>query len=177
MSELVELHTGDRAPPELRRMVFEETEGNAFFVVEVLRHLAESGLDVSRTAGETGSSIRLSVAGVMVEMQQIDGGWWTPSEPTPDPTKGDVDYGYLIDDADSPVPDPRSRRQPAGVHQRSRTYDPSSFSWTDSGWRGRQLAGSLIYELHVGTFTPEGTLDAALGRLDHLRSSASTSSS
>ncbi len=115
------------------------------------------------------SRVRLSVGDAMVEMHQADGGWWTPSEPTPDPTKGDVDYGYLIDDADSPVPDPRSRRQPAGVHQRSRTHDPSSFEWTDTGWTGRQLAGSLIYELHVGTFTPEGTLDAALGRLDHLR--------
>ncbi len=116
------------------------------------------------------ASLRLSVGSVIVEMQRIDSGWWTPSEPTPDPKDGDLDYGYLIDDADSPVPDPRSRRQPAGVHQRSRTYDPSSFDWTDSGWTGRQLAGSLIYELHVGTFTPEGTLAAALGRLDHLRS-------
>ncbi len=114
--------------------------------------------------------LRLSVGDVIVEMQQTDGGWWTPSEPAPGPEKGDVDYGYLIDDADAPVPDPRSRRQPAGVHQRSRTYDPSSFDWTDATWTGRQLAGSLIYELHVGTFTPDGTLDAALGRLDHLRS-------
>ncbi len=116
------------------------------------------------------ASLRLSVDDVIVEMQQTDGGWWTPSEPTPGPENGDVDYGYLIDDADSPVPDPRSRRQPAGVHQRSRTYDPGSFDWTDAAWTGRQLAGSLIYELHVGTFTPEGTLAAALGRLDHLRS-------
>jgi maltooligosyltrehalose trehalohydrolase len=56
------------------------------------------------------------------------------------------------------------------VHQRSRTHDPSSFTWTDERWSGRQLAGAEVYELHVGTFTPEGTLDAALGRLDHLRS-------
>lgn len=115
------------------------------------------------------SRVRLSVADAIVEMQQADGGWWIPSEPTPDPTKGDLDYGYLIDDADSPVPDPRSRRQPAGVHQRSRTHDPAAFGWSDSGWTGRQLAGSVIYELHIGTFTSEGTFDAALGRLDHLR--------
>jgi maltooligosyltrehalose trehalohydrolase len=112
--------------------------------------------------------VRLSVGDAMVEMRQADGGWWTPSEATPDPAEGALDYGYLIDDADTPVPDPRSRRQPAGVHQRSRTYDPGSFSWTDSAWTGRQLAGSVIYELHVGTFTPEGTLDAALDKLDHL---------
>ena len=116
------------------------------------------------------SRLRLSVGDETVELQHTDRGWWTPSEPVPDPTKGDIDYGYLIDDADAPVPDPRSRRQPAGVHQRSRTHRPEAFAWTDEQWTGRQLAGAVIYELHLGTFTPEGTLDAALGRLDHLRS-------
>ena len=81
-----------------------------------------------------------------------------------------MDYGYLIDDADTPRPDPRSRRQPAGVHQRSRTFDPTALVWHDQAWTGRQLGGAVVYELHVGTFTPEGTFDAALGRLDHLRS-------
>ncbi|HET9842712.1 MAG TPA: malto-oligosyltrehalose trehalohydrolase, partial [Nocardioides sp.] len=88
----------------------------------------------------------------------------------PDLTEGPCDYGYLIDDSDVPRPDPRSRRQPAGVHQRSRTFDPSSFAWTDGAWTGRQLPGSVVYELHVGTFTPEGTLDSAIAKLDHLRS-------
>jgi maltooligosyltrehalose trehalohydrolase len=108
------------------------------------------------------------VGDAIVEMTRCDGDWWTPSEPVPDPTTEEVDYGYLIDDADAPVPDPRSRRQPAGVHQRSRTLRPRDFTWTDSAWTGRQLAGSVIYELHVGTFTPEGTLDSAIDRLDHL---------
>jgi maltooligosyltrehalose trehalohydrolase len=54
------------------------------------------------------------------------------------------------------------------VHGLSRLYDHSRFGWADEGWRGVQLAGSVFYELHVGTFTPEGTLDAAAGRLDHL---------
>ena len=66
------------------------------------------------------------------------------------------------------MPDPRSRRQPAGVHERSRTFDPAAFEWSDDRWTGRQLAGSVIYELHLGTFTPEGTLDAAAAHLDHL---------
>jgi maltooligosyltrehalose trehalohydrolase len=115
--------------------------------------------------------LRLSVGDATVEMERGDGDWWTPVRPVPDPrTTGEVDYGYLIDDEDTPRPDPRSRRQPAGVHQRSRTFDPDTFAWTDGDWTGRQLAGSVIYELHVGTFTPEGTFDAALGRLDHLRS-------
>jgi len=105
----------------------------------------------------------------IVPMCKGPDGWWTPDGPVPDPAL-EVDYGYLIDDSDSPLPDPRSRRQPAGVHQRSRTFDPRSYTWHDGDWTGRQLAGSMIYELHVGTFTPEGTLDAAIGKLGHLRS-------
>ena len=113
------------------------------------------------------SRVRLSVGHETLEMARGADDWWSPVEPVPE---GEVDYGYLIDDEDTPLPDPRSRRQPAGVHQRSRTFDPTAFAWTDGAWTGRQLAGSVIYELHLGTFTPEGTLDAALGRLDHLRS-------
>src|SRR5690606_10182743 len=66
------------------------------------------------------------------------------------------------------LPDPRSRRQPDGVHRPSRGFDPARYAWRDGAWTGRQLAGSVIYELHVGTFTPDGTLDAAIHRLDHL---------
>ena len=82
-------------------------------------------------------------------------------------------YGFLLDGAGHPVPDPRSRRQPDGVHGLSALDDPTSFgwtdqSWTDQGWKGRQLAGAVLYELHIGTFTPLGTLDAAIDRLDHL---------
>jgi maltooligosyltrehalose trehalohydrolase len=113
--------------------------------------------------------LRLSVADAIVEMGRADDDWWSPSEPVPAISEGGVDYGYLIDDEDTPRPDPRSRRQPAGVHQRSRTHDPSRYVWGDATWTGRQLAGSVIYELHIGTFTPEGTFDAALGKLGHLR--------
>ncbi len=115
------------------------------------------------------TQVRLSVGDAIVEMTRGEGDWWTPAGPVPDPSTVEVDYGYLIDDSDTPVPDPRSRRQPAGVHARSRTHQPGSFRWTDAEWTGRQLAGSVIYELHIGTFTPEGTFDAALGKLDHLR--------
>ncbi|HEY0950831.1 malto-oligosyltrehalose trehalohydrolase [Nocardioides sp.] len=111
--------------------------------------------------------LRLSVAGETLEMTKGDDGWWAPAEPVP--TGADVDYGYLVGDDDTPRPDPRSRRQPAGVHELSRTFDPASYVWNDLTWTGRQLAGSVIYELHVGTFTPEGTFDAALEKLGHLR--------
>ena len=114
--------------------------------------------------------LRLSLAGDVVTMRRTSDGWWTPAAPTPDPADGDVDYGYLIDDSDAVRPDPRSRRQPDGVHTHSRTFDASAHPWSDGAWTGRQLAGSMVYELHLGTFTPEGTLDAALGKLDHLRS-------
>ena len=126
-------------------------------------------------------TLALSVGDRVVAMKQGEdpstgsgaSGWWTPVGPEP---LGEVDYGYLVDPstgsggAGSPDvrPDPRSRRQPHGVHGLSRTFDASTYAWGDDAWTGRQLAGSVLYELHVGTFTPEGTLDAAIDRLDHL---------
>ena len=110
--------------------------------------------------------VRLSIADEVVEMVRSDDDWWRPVGPVP--TGPDLDYGFLLDDDETPRPDPRSRRQPGGAHGRSRTFDPGTFAWTDQAWTGRQLAGAVIYELHVGTFTPDGTLDAAVERLDHL---------
>ena len=77
------------------------------------------------------------------------------------------DYGFFLDDDDQLLPDPRSRRQPLGVHGPSRFYD-DTFEWSDSQWRGHALPASVIYELHIGTFTEEGTLDSAIERLDYL---------
>jgi maltooligosyltrehalose trehalohydrolase len=103
----------------------------------------------------------LQLDGTRHPMTADDGGWWTA-------TGDGRDYGYLIDDVDTPRPDPRSRRQPDGVHGLSRAFDPQAHRWQDAGWTGRQLAGAVIYELHLGTFTPDGTLDSAIERLDHL---------
>ncbi len=105
------------------------------------------------------------VAERQIPMRRAPNGWWAPPTLLP---KREYDYGYLIDDADDVLPDPRSRRQPDGVHGMSRTVDVEAHRWQDDAWTGRQIAGSIIYELHVGTFTPEGTLDAAVGHLDHL---------
>jgi maltooligosyltrehalose trehalohydrolase len=77
-------------------------------------------------------------------------------------------YGFLLDDDETALPDPRSPRQPDGVHELSATYDQDAFDWTDGDWTGRALPGSVLYELHVGTFTPGGTFDTAIERLDHL---------
>lgn len=111
------------------------------------------------------------VPGGTVPMQRHSDGWWTPEPAAIEKATGgarEVSYGYLIDGAEKPVPDPRSRRQPEGVHELSREVDPSQYEWSDGSWRGRPLAGAVIYEMHIGTFTPEGTLDSAIGKLDHL---------
>ena len=91
------------------------------------------------------------------------GGWWAGGPPASHGT----DYAVLVD-GQGPRPDPRSRWQPDGVHGTSRVYDHDRFPWTDGAWRGRALPGAVTYELHIGTFTPEGTFDAAIARLDHL---------
>ena len=95
-------------------------------------------------------------------------GWWRAGSDAPAWRSG-LDYGYLLDGA-GPYPDPRSRRQPQGVHGLSRTDDPAEYLWNDADWHGSPIDRAEIYELHLGTFTPEGTLDAAAARLDHLRS-------
>jgi maltooligosyltrehalose trehalohydrolase len=92
-------------------------------------------------------------------------GWWSVQVETAKP--GD-DYGFLLDDDPKPYPDPRSQWQPHGVHGLSRIYDQQSFAWNDTRWQGPPLTGAVIYEMHVGTFTAEGTFDSAIARLDHL---------
>jgi len=91
-------------------------------------------------------------------------GWWSTDVAMAEGER----YGFLLDGSDALRPDPRSRRQPRGVHGPTALYDAGRFEWTDADWEGRALAGGIIYELHIGTFTPEGTLDSAIARLDHL---------
>lgn len=105
-------------------------------------------------------------AGVVerLPMTATGDGWFA----APATLEPDDRYGFVLGEAEHPVPDPRSRRQPDGVHGLSALDHPSAHVWNDEHWTGRQLAGSVIYELHLGTFTSEGTLDAAIDRLDHL---------
>lgn len=77
-------------------------------------------------------------------------------------------YAYVLDDGPS-IPDPVSRFLPEGVHGRSEIVDPSTFQWSDDKWRGLALRDYVIYELHVGTFAPEGTVDSAIAKLEYLR--------
>jgi maltooligosyltrehalose trehalohydrolase len=75
----------------------------------------------------------------------------------------------LRPDGRGPFPDPASRFQPRGVHGPSQVVDPRAFAWTDDAWRGGGLDETVLYELHVGTFSPEGTFRAAGARLPYLR--------
>nr|BFE87046.1 hypothetical protein GCM10020093_096470 [Planobispora longispora] len=78
-----------------------------------------------------------------------------------------TDYRFRLDGGD-PLPDPRTRWQPEGIFGPSRVYEHDRFVWSDGLWTGRTLPGSIIYELHIGTFTPAGTFEAAIEKLDHL---------
>ena len=90
-------------------------------------------------------------------------GYWvgTSSEVNP----GEL-YKFNIDGKE--YPDPASLSQPQGVHSWSQVVDQSSYSWQDHSWKGHELGDMIIYELHVGTFTPEGTFEAIISKLGHL---------
>ncbi|HET9845167.1 MAG TPA: malto-oligosyltrehalose trehalohydrolase [Nitrospira sp.] len=77
-------------------------------------------------------------------------------------------YRYRLDNGEA-YPDPCSRYQPQGPHGPSLIVDPSTYTWRHPEWQGVRMQGQVIYELHVGTFTPEGTLDATIGQLDELK--------
>jgi maltooligosyltrehalose trehalohydrolase len=107
-------------------------------------------------------------------MEPVADGWWDTDATA---THGQR-YAYAVhgdDTGGTPplLPDPRSVSQPDGVHGWSEVVDPATFPWTDGagepgGWRGVPLRGSVLYELHIGTFTADGTFDAAIARLGHL---------
>ena len=92
-------------------------------------------------------------------------GWWRLRVDDAGPG---TDYGFQVNGEDRPLPDPRSLWQPNGVHGLSRVYDQQAFSWSDAAFQPRPLSSAILYELHIGTFTAEGTLDAAIAKLDHL---------
>jgi maltooligosyltrehalose trehalohydrolase len=77
-------------------------------------------------------------------------------------------YRFRVDDGDAVLPDPASRFQPKGPHGLSEIVDPIAFEWSDAAWRGRRRDELVIYEMHIGTFTPEGSWRAAIGELPAL---------
>ncbi|STC68284.1 malto-oligosyltrehalose trehalohydrolase [Corynebacterium pilosum] len=117
--------------------------------------------------------IRLKLNGSTVDMRRESdphkkrAGWWTCDTVA---RPGDR-YGYEVFDGDEwsiTLPDPRTKSQPDGIHGLSEVIDPH-FDWTDDAWTGRVLPGQVIYELHVGTFTPEGTFAGIVDKLDYLK--------
>jgi maltooligosyltrehalose trehalohydrolase len=91
-------------------------------------------------------------------------GWWSAEIAS---AKIGDDYGFILDGA-GPFPDPRSMSQPGGVNKLSRLVDQGKFQWTDKDWQPPPLSAAIIYELHIGTFTPGGTFLSAIEKLDHL---------
>ena len=99
-----------------------------------------------------------------INLQRDEFGYWTTQ--TVDVLVGARYYYQLNEELERP--DPASLSQPEGVHGPSEVVNLHDFGWTDAGWRGLPMEEMIIYELHVGTFTPEGTFDAIIARLDYL---------
>jgi maltooligosyltrehalose trehalohydrolase len=124
-------------------------------------------MQVFRVWAPLAKKLAVQAGDVRAAMQGPDEhGWWRADVPSAGPG---TDYGFLIDGDEKAYPDPRSLWQPKGVHGLSRVYDQSSFAWSDAGFKAPPLADSILYELHVGTFTPEGTLDSAIEKFDELK--------
>src|SRR5262249_9814318 len=99
-----------------------------------------------------------------VELQSEPGGYFSGIARDAGPG---TRYQFRLDGGKS-FPDPGSRFQPDGPHGPSQIVDPQTFRWTDAGWKGVGRHGQVIYELHTGTFTPEGTWDSARQELPEL---------
>ena len=126
--------------------------------------LAERGVRFAVWApGAT--SARLHLDGHDLPMERRGDGFFVRVEAT---ARAGSRYAYSFDGRDLLVPDPASRFNPEDVHAPSEVVDPRGFGWTDEQWHGRPWREAVIYELHVGTFTREGTYEAAIGHLDYL---------
>ena len=112
--------------------------------------------------------VSVNVGGESIPMEHFPRmeGWW---ESTNRRARPGEDYSFNLDDVEG-LPDPRSGWQPNGINGPSRIVDHHDFDWTDEQFQARPLSSALIYEIHIGTFTPEGTFDAAIAKLPHLHS-------
>ncbi|HKI64393.1 MAG TPA: malto-oligosyltrehalose trehalohydrolase [Burkholderiales bacterium] len=108
--------------------------------------------------------VALELDGSLHGMNALPGGW---HELFVGGTQAGSRYRYVLEDGLA-VPDPASRANPDDVHGTSQVIDPLAYPWRDAGWRGRPWHEAVVYELHLGTFTPEGTFAAARGRLAEL---------
>jgi malto-oligosyltrehalose trehalohydrolase len=110
--------------------------------------------------------VQLSIDNAFFPMESAGDGWF---ERVHDQAKPGSRYSYRIDGRHE-VPDPASRFQPKDAEGPSEVIDPAAFDWQDEGWQGRPWPEAVIYELHVGTFTSQGTFSAVASKFDHLKS-------
>ena len=106
----------------------------------------------------------LQDSGVSIELDRAANGYFEGVGPN---ASHGTRYKFRLDGGDA-FPDPASRFQPEGPHGASQVIDPTRFAWSDSGWNGKSIRGQVIYEMHPGTFTPEGTWAAARRDLPEL---------
>jgi maltooligosyltrehalose trehalohydrolase len=112
-----------------------------------------------------GQAGRPDVAREVIALSAEAGGYFSGTAPA----AGDGTlYRFRLDDDETLYPDPASRYQPQGPHGPSQVIDPATMTWTDAHWKGVRLEGQIIYELHIGTFTPEGTWKSAGHQLEDL---------
>jgi maltooligosyltrehalose trehalohydrolase len=114
--------------------------------------------------------VEVVLEGQVVELQGEPGGYFAGHVAA---ASADMVYRYRLDGGDT-FPDPVSRFQPEGPHGPSQVLDPNAFRWTDAGWRGAGLERQVIYEMHIGTFTHEGTWEAAGRELPELAAAGIT---
>jgi malto-oligosyltrehalose trehalohydrolase len=108
--------------------------------------------------------VKIELEGEAVAMEPVREGW---HELLTDRADADTRYRFVLTDG-LRVPDPASRYQPQDVHGPSAVIDPEAYIWHDDGWCGRPWEEAVVYELHIGVFTREGTFRAAIDNLDHL---------
>jgi maltooligosyltrehalose trehalohydrolase len=108
--------------------------------------------------------VEVPIGSDLLAMTACEDGWWFVEMPG---DRAGLDYAFVLDRGD-PLPDPRSPWQPNGIHGHSRTVDHAAFQWTDQHWRPPPLSSAIFYELHIGTFTREGTFIAVIDKLDYL---------
>src|SRR5581483_7638593 len=115
--------------------------------------------------------VLLEESGEKIELMPELCGYFAGSSPS---ARDGHRYRFLLDNDQHPYPDPASRFQPEGPHGPSQIIDPHRFDWSDAAWPGVDARGQVIYEMHVGTFTPDGTWEAARTQLPELRAAGIT---
>jgi maltooligosyltrehalose trehalohydrolase len=117
-----------------------------------------------RVWAPTPKKVELAILEQRLPMVRQAGDWWSVELSS---LAAGRDYGFVLD-GEGPFPDPRSPFQPHGMEGPSCPITHQNFVWADKAWQAPPLSSAVIYELHIGTFTPRGTFESAIEKLDHL---------